>query len=145
MTTIAYDGKTLATDSCITSGGMKFGTLNKIIKLKTGNYLTGAGSIDILYAVADWLNGTGEIPVLGPEDSFCGILVAPSGEAQEISTNLRLVPACIPWTGGSGEHIAMAVLKCGHDAVKAIEIACQLDIMTSGPINTITIKQRKKK
>jgi len=140
LTTLVYDGKTLATDSCVSSNGLKFGSINKIIKLDDGRHFTGAGTISLLYAVASWLNGKTDMPEIDEDDQFVGIIVAKDGSASEVTNGLRIHPTCIPWTGGSGEHIAMTAIICGKDAVGAVEVACKLDCLSSGPINSVNIK-----
>jgi ATP-dependent protease HslVU (ClpYQ) peptidase subunit len=135
MTTIAYDGKTLAADTLVTSGDHKFGTATKIHKLDDGRVIAASGTSDFIHAVVTWLNG-GDKPEMKEGDRFLGIVVYPSGEAKELSEQLRLFPACIPWATGSGEAYALTAMKCGKNAREAVEIAIQIDIYSGGQVDT---------
>lgn len=137
MTTLAFDGKILAADTRVTtSSGMVFGNTEKIISLDDGRLLAGCGSISVLHAVASWLNG-GEKPKLEDGESFEGILINAGGSghiAQEITNEMRLYPACIPWASGTGEQFAMTAMRCGKNAAEAVEVAMQLDIYSGGNV-----------
>ena len=142
MTTLAYDGITLATDSQVVSGGLRFGKMNKIIKLNDGRRFAIAGDPSVIPAIADWLNGFGDKPELDKTEKVRGILVSPDGTATEISNNLRLWSACVPWTAGSGEDFAMTAMHCGKTAKEAVELACKLDTTSGLPVNVFRPKGR---
>jgi hypothetical protein len=137
MTTIAFDGKTLATDSLVSSSGIVFGLVNKIHKLKDGRHVAFCGDFAPTPELIAWLNG-GDKPELGDNESVGGIVVGPLG-AFEISASLRLFPACIPWAGGSGEVIAMTAMRCGKTAAQAVEIACTTDLTSRLPVHKVKI------
>jgi ATP-dependent protease HslVU (ClpYQ) peptidase subunit len=139
MTTIAYDGKTLAVDSQATAGNTVFGETNKLFPLSDGRYAALAGCLSVFPEVVAWLNGEGEMPDLSEEESFGGIIVSPDGSAVEITKNMRLFPASIPWSGGSGEAIAFTAMHLGKTAEEAVELACTLDIYTGGSITSVEI------
>lgn len=139
LTTIAYDGTTLATDSQMSSGNLRFGKVNKIIKLKDGRRFAFAGDHALAYAVADWLNG-GTKPERADSEEHQGIIVALDGSVVEVSTELRLAPACVPWAGGSGESIALTAMHCGKTAKEAVEVACKLDKHSGLPVNVFRPK-----
>jgi hypothetical protein len=134
MTTIAYDGKTLAVDSQATAGSTVFGEANKLFPLDDGRYAAFAGCLSVFPEVVAWLNGEGEMPELNDEEPFGGIIVSPDGSALEITKNMRIFPASIPWSGGSGEVIAFAAMHSGKTAEEAVELACTLDIYTGKPV-----------
>lgn len=138
MTTIAWDGKTLAADSLISAGTTAFGTAIKVHKLKDGSYAAFAGRASIWPSLIEWLNG-GEKPVVGEEDSVSVLVVDKKGKAYELEDDLRPAPACVPWAGGSGQSFALAAMKMGHSAVEAVEVACQLDLASRGPIQEVRI------
>jgi hypothetical protein len=137
MTTIAWDGFTLASDSKISNGNHVFGYGEKIHKLNDGSYLAAAGAQDVVYAVIDWLNG-GEKPEIKDDDSFIGLIVSVDEDGiatgTEISNKLRKWPACTPWAGGTGEPFALTAMKCGKDAREAVRIACEMDPYSGGQI-----------
>lgn len=138
MTTITFDGKTLAADTLVTSGSLAFGHMTKIHKLKGGGHVAMCGALAVAPEVIAWLEG-GDKPTLSEEEEFGGLFVDKRGNAFEISGNLRLHPACVPWAGGSGEHIAMAAMLCGKDAFEAVEVACKLDTKSREPIDSVRI------
>jgi hypothetical protein len=138
LTTIAFDGKTLAADSLVLSGNLKFGYQDKIYKLKDGRYLATAGDICVIPSVIAWLNG-GEKPILPVESNFIAILLGKKGQFFEIDKDLLIYPACIPWVGGSGDTIALTAMHCGKTAFEAVEIACKLDHCSGGEIKQIQI------
>jgi hypothetical protein len=140
MTTIAWDGKTLAADTLVTANGMAFGKAKKIHKLKDGRYFALCGSFSVEPAVIEWLNG-GEKPQILDVEGVGGIVVEKNGRAFEFGRAYRLFPACVPWAGGSGEQIAMTAMKCGKTAVEAVKVACKLDIHTREPVDYIRIKK----
>lgn len=138
MTTIAYDGITLAVDSQLTSNTLVFGNVNKIMKLRDGCYFVGAGEWEGCCAIALWLNG-GEKPTIKEEESVLGVLIEKGKVPFEITGALSFYPMCIPWAGGSGQQIAMTAMKCGKTAKEAVQLACKLDIYTGGRVRTVTL------
>lgn len=139
MTTIAFDGKTLCADSQVTSGGLKFGAAKKLWRLESGALLAMSGDIGLCYQVMLWLNGKSDKPTRTSDESVSGLLIEPDGSAWEYSTDLHRFPARAPWAGGTGETIAMTAMRCGKTAQEAVELACEMDIYTSGPLQTVTV------
>ena len=136
MTTIAFDGFVLAADSLITNGDYIFGEAEKIHKLKDGRVFAAAGAQDFIYAVIDWLNG-GEKPEIKECDSFIGLLLTPTDDgydAHEVSQQLRIYPAVLPWAGGSGEPFALTAMKLGKSADEAVTVACKMDLLSGGKV-----------
>jgi len=135
VTTIAYDGKTLVTDSQVTLDGKRFGKTQKIFRLHSRAVLAIAGSMDVSYEIMRWLNGDAEKPALDKEqDDFEALVIEPDGSAWEIAPGLRRFPACIPWSGGTGGIVAMTAMRCGKTAQEAVELACEIDTKSSGPL-----------
>lgn len=139
MTTIAFDGKTLAADSLVCSGDMRFGHADKIIRLEDGRLLAGCGNPAVLHAVVAWLNG-GEEPKFRDGEAFQGIVVHPDGRAEEISGNFRLWPACVPFAAGSGEPFALVAMRLGKSAAEAVAVACEFDTRSAGPVQVVDVK-----
>ncbi len=138
MTTIAYDGKVLAVDSQTSANDMRIGSAQKIIHLADGRLLAFAGSCSCVPEIVSWLNG-GEKPTLFENESADGIIVSLDGSAVEINKNLRMYPACVPWSGGSGWIIALVAMRCGKTAFEAIEIACEMDNGSGLPVRHVTL------
>lgn len=144
MTTIAFDGKSLCTDSQGTLDGFRVADGNKIHTLKDGRICAMCGNVDVMPQVLRWLDG-GEKPEIIDDDNFGGIVIDPkTGEAFLFNETLRVWPATIPWAGGTGYVIAQTVFKMGGDARQAIEAACQLDIYSGLPVQEVKIMGCKK-
>lgn len=142
MTTISFDGKSLACDSQVTSGSLK-GKMAKYRRLPGGGVIIVAGEVDLLDdAVQDFLDG--EPPaVLRDQDG------------QERAQFVRLDRSGCWYTSdgewnrmhagdaiGSGAAYAITAMHLGLDAKKAVRVACDLDLYSSGPVKTFT--QRRK-
>lgn len=138
MTTIAWDGKTLATDSLVTADGTAFGTTQKIFRLNDGRYVALLGRVSLYQPVVDFLNG-GKMPEKGPDDVVGALIVGYRKKAMEMDTNFRLLPAGKLWAGGSGGNFALAALHLGRGAYGAVRLACKLDIYSRGPIQHFKI------
>lgn len=141
MTTIAWDGFNLVTDSIVTNGDHVFGKIKKIHKIKNGSWFAAAGPVDFVYAVIEWLNG-GEKPIKNENENFIGILISTDEDgyaiSHEISNQLRMWPACIPWAAGTGESFALTAMRCGKGAVEAVRIACEMDVYSGGEIQIMS-------
>ena len=138
VTTIVFDGKTLATDSQVTNRNTVVGIVNKIIKIDYG-YCAISGDSDLQIDFINWING-GEKPYFDTDKDNIWAIVIRYGEIEYYSTNLRKQIVSAPVCIGSGSIIARAALKCGKDAIGAVEIACELDIYSSLPVNSVVIK-----
>jgi len=142
MTTIAFDGKILAADSKVSLDGKKFGEMDKIFRLKGGRWLVGCGDPSVDPLIVAWLNKGGkekDRPDLSKRESFEGLIVDSKGNATEISNNLRLFPACVPWAGGSGGLIALVAMRCGKSAEEAVTLACDMDNGSGGPVRSVRV------
>jgi len=136
MTTIAFDGKILAADSQCSSGGCVLSKkYQKIHMLKDGRLFAAAGSLSTIGAMVRWLNtGEGACPKWEPGD-FEAIVVNPDGsDPYEMFADGVLMPAYVPWVGGSGHQFALAAMHLGFNACKAIECAAALDTNTGGEV-----------
>lgn len=138
MTTVAWDGKTLVTESLITCGDTAFGNGQKLFKLKDGSHVAFAGRMDLYLATVEWLNG-GEKPEVHEEDGVIGLVVDKKGKAWEFDERFRPMPTCTPWAGGSGASFALAALHLGKTAEEAVELACKLDTHSRGPLQKVVI------
>lgn len=135
MTTIAFDGKTLATDSQITFGDMRAGYVNKISKVIGGVFASAGNQEDDAAAVA-WFN-TGRKDPRPTLSALIGLFIPSDGSAPQ-EFNEKLVPMPIPnfpWVAGTGKRFALAAMLAGKDAAEAVKIAIQLDIYSGGDVN----------
>ena len=68
------------------------------------------------------------------KDEPDGLLLMDSGEAYWLGAHLVPMPTRVPAAIGSGARFAMGALLAGADIRKAVEIACELDSQSSGPV-----------
>jgi hypothetical protein len=134
MTTIAWDGRTLAADRARTNGN----TSELACKLfDCGEYVYGAvGSMFDAPLIEKWLRDGAkweQRPHLDGEVHGCGIVVRKSDRALYLvggkPTTLAFIPPG-PTAAGSGQDFALAAMACGKTAREAVEIAARFDFGT---------------
>jgi hypothetical protein len=137
MTTIAWDGKTLAADSqATTSSGTRCRTA-KIVRSSKGFVAAGAGSLN---AVTPWLRWVlaGMPPEKQPDtlaDSSTILIVDPRGRAFTFEGSpVRLPLRDKIWALGSGADFALGAMAMGADARTAVKVACRFDVYSGGRI-----------
>lgn len=143
MTTIAWDGKTLAADTLVTWRGNRLGTAPKIAK--RGRILASvAGSGVIGRALLDWFN-TGMCghppPAKGhaEEDwaTMClfgldGVVVLYGPEGWEFVKTKT-------YADGAGGDFALGAMSAGLDAYAAVKIASVHSVSTGNDIMALSI------
>lgn len=135
MTTIAWDGKTLAGDAFSDLGGMKSYKVTKVWKLNNGGLFGGAGATTQIYELRDYLNGG---PPPTKLDDIHAIHVRPDGEAMLYCNSLYAVPVPVmPYAVGSGREYAIAAMVCGKSPLEAVLLACQFDTFSGLPITSV--------
>lgn len=148
MTTIAWDGKTLAADKR-TSFGCMHATVTKVHRMPIGPYqgalVAGAGPALLIQEMLRWI-ATGAEPQTFPaanrnEDKCCCILmVTPEGRLLYFdSTPDPMTIENEKWAIGSGRDFAMAAMFLGKDAIEAVVIASALDISTGNGFDSLTL------
>ena len=142
MTTIVFDGKTLAVDSQQTQGSTICGLRNKIQDV--GKYwLAGCGTADGIEAVRRYLMG--EIPKpegLTDSDADITLIEKETGKAfRVLGDTMVICPVEIPVFQGSGADVARGAYQICKDPIKALEVAIELDVFTGGPINMVKIEK----
>jgi len=136
VSTIAWDGHTLAADSQCTIGAMPCQTI-KIRKLADGRLYGHTGNAEDGAAVFHWLETGGEKPEV---KDFAALLVGINGQLSRLEDKLVAFPVNSPFhAAGSGRDYAIAAMHLGKTAREAVELACLYDIYTGGPITEITL------
>ncbi len=141
MTTIAWDGETLAADKQMTVGSLTM-VSQKIIK--HGSQLIGkAGAAELTECMLQWyLRGrdVDKFPDL-KKDGRSGtlLIIYLDGNIEKYSHQspypIKLPPQKI--SIGSGSEIAMTAMYLGRSAVSAVEIASELDPHTGNGIDVL--------
>ncbi len=135
MSTIAWDGKTLAADRQTSSNNTAF-TCHKIRKLSSGEIAGFVGSYGQGLMLVQWYEA-GADPATYPkfqenkDDWTILVIVKPSGqifEYEQLPVAIPLLDRLSAW--GSGGKIALGAMAAGQTATQAIQIASQFDINT---------------
>ena len=142
MTTIVFDGKTLAVDSQVTTGSVILGVRNKIQDIN-GYFVAGCGNTDGIDLVVGYLLEGKEKPSgLSANDADVLFVNKETGEAfRAFGDTLVMSKAVIPFFGGSGAEIAQGAYQVCNDPIKALKVAMKLDVYTGGPINMVKIEK----
>lgn len=142
MTTIAWDGRTLAADTRNTNGNTAW-CGEKLHRLADGRLFAGCSDAGAVIAAVEWLNDPSQgKPQIDKETGFCGLLVKRDGSVWYVDRYLAPQRVSQPFiAAGSGRDFAMAAMHLGKSAVDAIEVAAEFDIYTGGPIRFLTLEQ----
>lgn len=159
MTTIAFDGKTMACDSCWTYGGTVDTLTTKITRLSSGGLFGTAGQNDsrAVNALIDKAKMPSQLPgyeaLMAVRADVLGLLVLPKGRVYKIATTIispenwdetmddyGLWEITGPFAAvGSGGDMALAAMECGKPARDAVRIACKFDPNSRPPIHVQTL------
>lgn len=143
MTTIAYDGFTLATDSQISRNDCIDGYKNKIFQV-TGGTLACAGNTECWVTAVEWFNKGQPQDAKPTLEKFQAIYIPDDGgPAVEYFETLIPDAVFIPWAGGSGHSWALSAMKLGRDAAEAVQFAIEIDLYSGGEINSVIINTRE--
>jgi ATP-dependent protease HslVU (ClpYQ) peptidase subunit len=140
MTTIAWDGRTLAADKR-TSFGSRHLTTSKVHRIN-GALVAGAGETAKIIEMVEWLRA-GANPHTLPDnqrtDNCVSLLViTPEGEVREYSSGpYPMVVENAQWAIGSGADFARVAMHLGKSAREAVEIACMFDSSSGNGIDTL--------
>lgn len=143
MTTIAWDGKTLAADKMGTNSGYGF-TVTKIFRHK-GELLFFSGDMDAGLVMMEWYKAganASEWPALqSDKDAWSGFhVIRHDGGLWKYERGH--VPFWIEdkmYACGSGRDYALGAMACGKTAEQAVEIACRFDVCSGNGIDTLRL------
>lgn len=134
MTTIAWDGTTVAYDSLMVSGtSVASETAEKATR--DGRLLAvGAGDAAVVRAFCRWLVLDEDEPDI--EDvNFC-VFFFDGASAWQYNSSKHPLPLCVPDAAGTGMETALAAMHMGKTAREALRLASKLDTCTGGRIRT---------
>lgn len=137
MTTIAWDGKTLAADTLGTCNGLREGHAPKAVRIG-GVILAGDGSRALFLRFRAWFfeGRKGPCPYEDKEAEGNGIAIQDGvltcwGPQGPWPVTQRLFAI------GSGYPVALGAMHAGADARRAVEIAISLDTGSGGEITVL--------
>lgn len=137
MTTIAWDATTIAWDSQMTSGTdiRTFDNPNKV-RVVDDKVFALAGKDQYFDFLLNWYKNGADPDEALTDEQFAFVVFEPD----EVKIFVGGFPMRRPYEQyaiGTGGDIALAVMRAGHDPVKAVEIAISMDIYSGGPINSL--------
>lgn len=159
MTTIAFDGKSMACDSCWTYGGTVDTLTTKIMRLSSGGLLGLAGQNDgrSVVSILDKAKTPSSLPsyeaIMAIRADVLGLLVLPRGRVYKIATTITspenwnegmddfgIWEITGPFAAvGSGGDMALVAMECGKNSRDAVRIACKYDPNSRPPIHTMPL------
>ena len=145
MTTIAFDGKTVAADTQVSVGySLMPGKTHKYFPLGGGSYLLGAGLMSEIADWAEWIRGGREGKPPRLRDSSLWLLTS-TGKRKKVSAILKssgssyvhLLDVNPPWAIGSGGEVALGAMGAGATAAEAVKIASRFDAFTNSKVDIL--------
>lgn len=143
MTTIAFDGKSFAADTCCTG---QYTLQEPFLKLwGVGDFwIAGAGTVHAITRWIDWFTTDGsDYPYSSSEDSLFEAMMVVNKktftlDVYEFASSLPVLTGVTsPYAAGSGGDFAMGAMLAGKTAVEAIRIAAKLDPLTNDDIHAV--------
>lgn len=134
MTTIAYRDGVMASDSLVTAGTLRCGSMRKITRNSVGWIGGGAGPMETIVRLLAWIDAgaEGEPPEMKEADA---IIVSPDGVVHFWTGAGPLTPVQGSFFAvGSGERVAVGAMAAGADAIQAVRLAIEYDTGTGGDI-----------
>ena len=141
MTTIAWDGASLAADTLITTGGHRDGYAPKIARI--GDILVAAaGGTVHCQAFRRWIDTReGPCPLIGlsEDERANGLIIPPTGPLTMWCSHGEWTfdPPGGIYALGSGSEYALGAMSMGADARTAVEIAMRHDTTSGGEITVL--------
>ncbi len=139
MTTIAWDGKTLAADRQSTYNGTATPTTKifRVVKHGRAKLFGCAGDSGECQAYARWMRRGGKKPALS---DIAVLTIDHKGRVFVMSDKWIIARVRVKkWALGSGTDFAMGAMFAGADAEKAVHIATVLDTKTGLGVDTLTL------
>lgn len=143
MTTVAWDGRTLAADKRV-SFGSRIATVTKVHRVN-GHLVAGAGSSAQINEMIEWFRH-GARPETFPakqrtDDGISLLVITPEGKALQYSnTPYPIEHGDSRVAIGSGCEFAMAAMHCGKTAREAVEVAAILDSNTGNGVDVLHLQ-----
>jgi hypothetical protein len=142
VTTLAWDGSTLASDSrLMDDAAIEPMTAKKIWRVN-GRIIGVCGSYEEGLEFVRWFaDGKPEDRKPKGMSDFRAIVVENNGKAYEYTERLVPVPCGKITAAGSGRAPALAAMMAGADAVKAVKIAARIDYATGGKVQKASLSR----
>lgn len=149
MTTIAWDGKTLAADRCSWSGGARR-RVRKVFKVRAADgrmfLVAFAGSGTFALAVLAWMRGgtrPDPLAFLKPDElgNQCALVIDEQRRVWQLGSDLFYSQMRERvYAFGGGQDFAWGALEGGADARRAVEIAMKRSDYAGLGVDTVRFK-----
>lgn len=145
MTTIAFDGRTLASDGQVSGGYISSYKYKKIFS-KNGWLIGAAGRLSECAMFIEWFEkwlhaqeGREQGIKVDPvepfdREEFTALVISPERECMVFESGRDMFEVEAPFAIGSGSPFAIAAMKAGAGAKKAVEVAIDLDPYSGGEV-----------
>lgn len=140
MTTIAWDGETLAGDTQRSWGQFTEFVPTKLRRLADGSIFGAAGTVTDIERAVRFIEGVDITPPKFTEDGFVAIQVRP--DKSVVYWNEMLEPILLyrkNFAVGTGGPFAMGAMACGYPAEEAVAVAIELDGGSGGEITSMRL------
>ncbi|QKJ17308.1 hypothetical protein [Yersinia kristensenii] len=158
MTTIAWDGKTLAADGQSTSGDLICSLKEQKIYYPAGGVewrvndekvlaIGAAGDCGAEFELQEKLaNGITYATEFSPAFGFSAIAICGPNRAYLISSkeDSAKISLCIqvdPYALGSGATVAITAIHLGESAIEAVNTAIEMDVYSGGRVQWFSVKK----
>ena len=139
MTTIAWDGSTLAGDRRGNSCGLAY-EVTKVRRTADGRLLGFTGEIGLGTLMLDWLDKGGTRPAAQDSDRWVTVLeIDPDGTCWCHGRDTRWKVEQPFFAIGSGRDFALAAMALGRGAAEAVEVAARFDTGTGNGVDALTL------
>lgn len=144
MTTCAWDGTTLASDTRCTCDIEYVGNESKIFRID-GRLVAGAGATTGIRKFLSWYEKDRRVktyPTFVEGEDIEMMTITEDGQASLWTRHGLGCKLVAPCAIGSGQRFAIGAMLAGKTAVEAVEIAMQRDTATGGDIEYMTLEQK---
>lgn len=142
VTTIVYRDGILASDSGVFDRGVLVArTPDKIWRNPDGSLAGFTGCFGDLAKFREWMQGGCEGDAPDMQDDCEGLQIMPDGTVYWYGDKARKIRQDGPFFPiGAGFRIAIGALHMGATAEQAVQICCDLDDSTAGPVYTLELE-----
>jgi 20S proteasome alpha/beta subunit len=142
LTTIAWDGKSLAVDSRTTCGGNVMTDNTVKLHKNVGRFLAVAFSGDHapMSDFLEWIKGGEKGDA--PKGDVNIVAIGKNKKAYALwrEQSSKFINIDAPYTDGTGHQIAQGAMDAGATAVEAVKISIKRDVYTGGKVRSYTHK-----
>lgn len=140
MTTIAWDGRTLAGDRQGNSGGLGY-SVTKVRRTADNRLIAFCGDIGVGVLMLDWLEHGGDRPHAQQTDRWVTALeITPDGSCWCHGRDARWKIEQPFFAVGSGRDFALAAMALGKSAPEAVELAARFDTGTGKGLDVFELR-----